>query len=60
MQKFYGRGPVFFAWSTAVLGTVMLMLSPIATADTRMPLVVASVALLAVGVVVFGVCQLRR
>ena len=59
VEKPYGRGLTFVAWSLGLIGTVMLMVSPVAAETFRVTALVIGGILLVAGAVTFAVCQLR-
>ena len=59
VEKPYGRGLTLVAWCLRLIGTVMLMVSPVAAQTFRVPVLVVGGTVLAVGAVIFAVCQLR-
>ena len=59
VEKPYGRGPTLVAWCLGLIGTVMLMVSPLAAQAFRVQVLVGGGIVLAVGAVIFAVCQLR-
>jgi hypothetical protein len=59
VEKPYGRGLTLVAWCLGLIGTVILMVSPVAAQAFRVPVLVGGGTVLAVGAVIFAVCQLR-